>query len=181
MRRTAWVVGTVLVTLALSCASAAAWGLVQVGPHERSLEIRYGAGACERTAVHNVQNRRMVAISISREVFGGDLPCPAILFIKTVKIRLFRPLAGRHVEGGRRLGLTAGGYGPTRNGTSYPVVPRLIGLAPLDAKFLLGGLRLHAVIHVIGRTRGRPRVASQSPAAGVRDPKNTLVHINVLT
>jgi hypothetical protein len=161
-----------LVTLAFGCATAHAWSLVQVGPHERSLEITYGQGACETLAAHSDQGPRMVAISVSVERAAGDEPCPAILLIRTVTIVLSEPLAGRHVQGSA---------GPAEDRLRLrPSVPRLVGLAPPDAKFVLSGLRLHAVLHVAARTHGLPRVVSQSPAAGTRVPKNKLVRINIL-
>jgi hypothetical protein len=162
MCRVASAAGSMLVTLAFGCATAHAWSLVQVGPHERSLEITYGQGACETLAAHSDQGPRMVAISVSVERAAGDEPCPAILLIRAVTI-----VQGSAGPAEDRLGLR-------------PSVPRLVGLAPPDAKFVLSGLRLHAVLHVAARTHGLPRVVSQSPAAGTRVPKNKLVRINIL-
>lgn len=164
-----------------SPAAASAWKLIQVGPQERSLEIKYSFG-CETTAVHKVQNRRVVAISILRkpEVLTGNGVCPAKENVSTLKIRLSRPLAGRRVEGAQKIELQDGPYSHPRNGTSYPVMPRLTGLAPPDAKFLLSGLHLHAAFRVVGKSTGLPRVVSQSPAPRVRDPKNRVVRVNIL-
>jgi hypothetical protein len=172
---------TAAVFVGSPAASARAWELVQVGPHERSLEMRYGRGACETATVHNRQTRRTVGISVSyvREHLTGNEMCPAIAYVTTLKIQLSRPLAGRRVEGEEKIGLR-GPYSPTRNGSSYRVVPRLTGLAPSDAKILLRGLRLHTAFRVVGRSTGLPRVVSQSPGAGVRDPKNRVVRVNVL-
>jgi hypothetical protein len=162
-------------------ASAAAWEFVEVGPRERSLEIRYSRGACETATVHHQQTSRTVTISVSymREHLTGSETCPMILYIKTLEVPLSRPLAGRRVEGETNTGLR-GPYSPTRNGTSHPVVPRLTGLAPADAKILLRGLRLHAAVHVIDQASGLPRVVSQAPAPGARDPTKRVVRVNVL-
>jgi hypothetical protein len=167
--------GVIASTLALSPA-AGAWSLVQVGPNERTLEIRYKSGACETTAVHNVQKSRTVSISVSyeREVLTGNETCPEILYVRSIKIRLFQPLAGRHVEGGERADVGNGPYVGR-----YPAVPRLTGLSPADAKSLLGGLKLRALVRAVGRTTGLARVVSQSPAPGVREPKNREVFIGI--
>jgi hypothetical protein len=173
---------TAAIVLGSPAASAGAWWkLIQVGPHERSLEIKYDVG-CERVAVHKVENRRRVAIWISRrpDVSTGNHVCDAKEDTRTAKIRLSRPLAGRRVEGSQKIESEEGPYRPARNGTSYPVVPRLTGLAPSDAKILLRGLRLHAAFREVGRSTGLPRVGSQSPAPGVRDPTNRLVLVNLL-
>jgi len=160
-------------------ASVGAWELLQVGPHERSLEIIYSQGACERTALHSVQNQRMVAVSVSGEEFTGGKPCPTVAFVYIARIQLDKPLGGRHVQGGRVESYVGPFLGP-RGGLHYQSVPRLAGLAPSDAKFLLGRLHMHAAVHVVGSSPRLARVVSQSPAPGVRDPKNRVVRIDVL-
>ena len=172
---------TAAIVLGSPIASAGAWGLVQVGPQERSLEIRYVAGACETTALHDSQDSRMVAISILyRPIKAPHGVCPAIALVKTAIVRLSAPLAGRHVEGGARIASSFGPHAGPRDGTRHPVVPSLIGLAPPDAKFVLHGLRLHAILHMIGKSTRLARVVSQSPVPGVLDPKNRVVRVNVL-
>jgi hypothetical protein len=180
MRHTGLAVLSMLLALAFGCRSASAWELVQIGQKERSLEISYDLGACERTAVHNAQNRQTVAISVTSELVDGDGVCPAILYRRRITIALAAPLAGRHVEGGQQPLPEAGPRISLRDESRFPVVPRLSGLAPQDAAFLLGGLGLHAVVHVVGGTGGYPRVVSQSPAPGVRDPKSRDVRVDVL-
>lgn len=171
-----------IVAMLAFCPTAGAWELVQVGPHERLLEITYHFGACETTSVQKVQSRRRIEISVSsqQEVLTGNESCPAIEYRRTLRIALTRPLDGRPVEGGERGNVEDGPYVGPGDGTRYPAVPRLTGLSPGDAKFLLRGLRLNAVVHVVGETSGLPRVVSQSPAAGTRDPKNRIIRVSVL-
>jgi len=112
--------------------------------------------------------------------FGGTGACTLNYFIVTATIPLSRSLDGRHVEGADPSGTGYGAYRLRPRGGSYPIVPRLVGLGPPDAKFPLAGSRLRAVVHVIGHTRGLARVVSESPLTGSRDPKDRIVRINVL-
>jgi hypothetical protein len=120
-----------------------------------------------------------ISVSYLREQLTGNEMCRAIAYVTTLKIQLSRPLAGHRVEGEEKIGLR-GPYSPTRNRSSYRVVPRLAGLAPPDAKILLRGLRLHTAFRVAGKSTGLPRVVSQSPAPGMRDPRDRVVRVNIL-
>jgi hypothetical protein len=174
----------VLAVSLLTAPSAGAWSLVQVGPHERSLEIIQGRGACESLDESVVQTSSFVRVTITatpatRPPGSPAVICRAILYVRRYAVKLTRPLAGRHIEGAERPSVVAGPYSPTRNGSAYPVVPRLIGLSPADARFVLGGLRLHAMVRVTGRVAGRARVVSQLPAVGSRDPADRIVRLDV--
>jgi hypothetical protein len=154
------------------------WWLIEVGPAERSLEIAYEFGGCEGPGTPRaVQSRFAVTVSVSNEKPLGTVICPAILGIGRVSIDLSRPLAGRHVEGGSRANPIRGPFVP---GGQVPAVPRLIGLTPGDARFLLAGLRLRGSLRVVGTARGMARVVSQSPSADTLVPSNRLVRVNVV-
>jgi hypothetical protein len=152
------------------------WWLIEVGPAERSLEIAYESGGCEGPGTPRaVQSRFAVTVSVSNEKPLGAVICPAILRLGRVSVDLSRPLAGRHVEGASRAN-----PGPFLPGGQVPAVPRLIGLTPGDARFLLAGLRLRGSVRVVGTARGLARVVSQAPAADTPVPSNRLVRVNVV-
>lgn len=156
------------------------WWLIEVGPAARSLEIGYEFGGCTGPGTPRaVQSRLTVAVSVlSQEALVGV--CPAIAAIGHLSVALSAPLGGRHLKGG-----TAGNgmTGPFLPGTGQVggtlAVPRLVGLAPSDASFLLAGLQLRASMHVIGREHGLPRVISQSPAPDSPIPGDRLVRVTV--
>jgi hypothetical protein len=165
----------------LTAPAAGGWSLVQVGPHERSLEIIQDRGACESLTESVFQESSFVRITITatRLALPPGSACPAILYIGRYAVPLSRPLAGRHIEGAERPSRGQGPYSPTKNGSSYPVVPRLIGLSPPDARYVLSGLGLHAVVRVVGQVPGLARVVSEVPVAGTRDPADRFVRLDV--
>ena len=169
-----------LVALLAMAPSAGAWSLVQVGAHERSLEIIQDRGACESLNESVVQSSSFVRITITAtSTLRPGSFCIDLLYIGRYAVPLSRPLAGRHIAGAERPSRGQGPYSPVKSGSSYPVVPRLVGLSPPDARYVLGGLGLHAVMRVASRVPGRPRVVSESPAAGARDPADRLVRVGV--
>jgi hypothetical protein len=158
------------------------WRLIEVGPAERSLEIAYEFGGCEGPGTPRaVQSRLAVAVSVPNEEPLGAVICPAIARIGRVSIDLSGPLAGRHVQGGTRANGISGPFvSGVEEGGRGPAVPRVVGLAPQDARFLLAGLRLRPSVSVVGAVRGLARVVSQSPAADAPVPRNRLVRLNVV-
>ena len=106
--------------------------------------------------------------------------CPDIERIGRVSVALSRPLAGRHLQGGSAASGLWGPFLPgAGEGSRIPAVPRIVGLAPADARFLLAGLQLRVSMHVIGPAPGLPRVVSQSPAPDTPIPSNRIVRANV--
>src|SRR5271165_4723035 len=94
--------------------------------------------------------------------------------------RTFGPAGGMAPRGGAVADEVTGPFLPgTREGRRTLVVPRVVGLAPPDARFLLSGLQLRISMHVIGPARGLPRVVSQSPAPDTPIPSNRLVRANI--
>ncbi len=170
-----------LIALLANVPSADAWRLVQVGPHERSLEIVEEYGACDSLNESVDQGASFVRITITatHAVLPPGSGCPDILYFHRYAVSLSQPLAGRHIEGGEPPTVERGPYLQTKNGTIYPLVPRLIGLSPADARSVLRGLHLHAEVRVVRRVAGVARVVSESPAAGKRVPADRLVRVDV--
>jgi hypothetical protein len=178
MRSVGALVATIAAVLALLCQTAGAWWLVQVGAHERSIEIDH-TNACGRVVWHHIETRRTVAIWESVEPPPPHVSCRAILIISKTTIPLSHPLKGRHIRGGSKPYAGLRSCRRFRHAPNCLNVPRLMGLSLADARFLLGGLGLHAVAH-IGRAGGLGRVTRQSPAAGAHSPANRIVRVGVV-
>jgi len=183
------VLRTILMTAALassaSVTSAAetvwtrapiSWSLVQAGPRERSLEIAYEYGGCERSPEATAREyANGVSITLTTESPPANTICPEFARVGTGRVALRAPLHGRRVLGTWTVS----------NGT--PVagrrVPRVIGLAPSDALRVVDERatmpRLHASVRVRHVGHGRPRVTWQSPAAGAEAPVSGILHLRV--
>jgi hypothetical protein len=159
------------VLLCLGCVNAGAWSLYQVGAEERSLEIVDGFGACEAVEPPTVrESSREVAVSLSVNSAPPGTICPSIYYFGRSMVRLASPLAGRHVRG-------ASGSGALPSGN--PIVPRLVGLSPSDAHFVLAGSRIRATTRHARRVPGLPRVIGQSPSAGLPVPAGRVVRLRI--
>jgi hypothetical protein len=170
-----------LIALLANVPAANAWWLVQVGPHERSLEIVQEYGACDSLNESVVQGASFVRITITatHAVLPPGSACPAIAYFRRYGVALSRPLAGRHIEGAEPPPVGSVPDLLTKNGKSYHVAPRLIGLSPADARSVLGALHLHAEVRVVRRVAGVARVVSESPAAGTPVPTDRPVRVDV--
>jgi hypothetical protein len=152
------------------------WSLVQAGPRERSLEIGYVYGGCERNPMTTATEYASgVSIAVTTEAAPARTICPAIAQLVTEQVALRAPLRGRRVLGTWTVS--------NRTPAAIRRVPRVIGLAPGDARRVVDEWipirRLHASIRVRHDRRGLPRVTSQSPAAGAPAPSNGLVRLSV--
>jgi PASTA domain-containing protein len=146
------------------------WSLVQVGPRERSLEASVSWGACESKPVLRVrESARTVAVdAVIEHPRNPREMCILIALEARPTVRLKRPLAGRSILGASKTAPYSLPKTPMRDGSSYAEMPRLLGLAPADAKRLLHDLRLPVETHSVGETSGLPRVVAQSPPVGSR-------------
>jgi hypothetical protein len=144
------------------------WNAVSVGRGEHSVEVRYYDSGCE--PVRNVkvaarETRRAVSIAVRGEYAEwsglGPRSCPAPDAL-IITVRLAHPLNGRRVKGQEAA---------SRPDCVSPLsIPRLIGFAPSDAERALKVVCLHGLVHVVRRTKGVPRVVSQSPRPGAFAP-----------
>lgn len=172
MNRAFVVFGIVLVAAALSVPSVYAWQLIEVGPDERSVEIEFNTGGCEGPggSAQVVESPLAVGISLAPHRSSAGLNCVSILYDNRLIVPLAAPLEGRHVQGGSL---------PYSDAPWDQRTPRLIGLSPSDAQFLLSGRHLRTTLRPVGRTRGLAHVASQTPAPGASYPQNRIVHLGV--
>jgi hypothetical protein len=151
------------------------WSLVQAGPNERSLEVSFAYGGCERNpqadAAESGHGLRITVTVESPQQSG--LVCPAFERLARERVPLVRPIRGRPLLGSWKVSST--GVAPART------VPRVTGLAPADARRVVAEWnvlpRLHAAVRVRHGRRGLPRVASQSPNAGAPAPRSGVVEL----
>ncbi len=187
--RAATALATCLAVLAATATAASAFELVQVpaswsvvaaGPQERSLEIEVHFGGCNQKGDFHAtvtETPTSIGVSVLTSVSRPtETPpgaprdaCPLNFVSGARQVPLAAPIAGR-----RFYGLPAqGAPGPLPEPFLSPgalptqtAVPRVIGLAPSDAKRILGrswGVRLVTPKH---SRRGLPRVIAQTPAPG---------------
>ncbi len=151
------------------------WSLVQVGPHERSLEISYTYGGCQqapRTALAETATSVSITATVEDQQVSG--PCPAFAVIAFHTVVLAHPLEGRALAGAWQPS-GAMPFGPKG-------VRRLIGLSPADARKLLsegGAGTIHLVARYEHRHVPRARVIAQNPRAGDALPGSHAIHIVV--
>jgi hypothetical protein len=149
-----------------------AWQLADVGPRARTLTLFYASGGCGhdngRVAVE--EGRTTIEIGVRQDVTTGTVgeegvACTSDLRILRLRAQLSRPVAGRRIDGGPRMGrdLTAvSRHRELPNGNLRLLVPRTVGLAPGDAVDLLADQGFRA--RTTGRAQGR--VVAQRPRAG---------------
>lgn len=138
------------------------WELQGVGRQPNVLRLVYGSGGCgrddgwaivreTRESIH-LETRQHTVVAVE----GAEpLGCTSDFRFVRIVVRLDRPVGGRRVEGGPRLGEDIWGGGR---------VPRVAGLAPGDAVHVLGRQGF------LARTAGDPtgRVVAQRPKPGTR-------------
>ena len=156
---------------------AIAWSLVQAGPNERSLEVSFAYGGCQRAPrAEAVESRAGLRIIVSVEVpQQRAVACPDFLRLARARVALRSPIRGRPLLGSWNV--SSAGAVPSR------VVPRVIGLAPGDARRVLAGWKARPGLHAVTRVRhgrgGVPRVTAQSPSPGAAAPGSGLVVLHV--
>lgn len=152
------------------------WWLISVGPHERSVEIAFVSGGCDRApSAQARESPSAVAISVTVEQpQGTQVVCPALARIVTAVLALRRPLAGRPL---------AGSWSPGAGPMLSPATPRLVGLAPGDAHRLLAGMLGPGMVRERVRrvivTGGLPRVLAQYPPPRSALPRDRVVRLLV--
>jgi hypothetical protein len=149
------------------------WVLLEAGRGRQSLVIRYERPPCalrERVIVR--ESRGTISIRVVGEVIadpeGEGIACTADLAIPTRTVRLKRPIEGRRIKGaGAWAGRLGMGYltnsvpDPPHPDVALPGAPRLLGLAPGDAKLVLESQGFASM--VTGRGR---QVVAQDPRRG---------------
>lgn len=167
-----------LASLAFSAAQTSAFtsrtknanlSLLHIGRDGRTLVFNDSYGGCEGPArVRRVRESRssVTIVARRREAVPEDTGkpnefegCPGVLRGRKLRVRLRHPVRGRRILGTGRIG-----FG------SYQVLPRVVGLAPTDARRLLRAQDYRTRIVYIGRDRFPSRVAGQSPAPGKASP-----------
>lgn len=172
--------GLLLLLAALGVAAAPAgaarktvtirWSLVGTGPGARSLIVRYEHGGCDGQAhAAATGTRNTIRVRLTRTAVTGGPPrvCAQVIAILTLTVHLHHPVGGRPILGG-----TPGAPLPVPSGPR--AVPRVLGLAPVDARSALraGGLGWTTTTR---RHRVRlPQVVAQSPAAGTLTSRGTV-------
>jgi hypothetical protein len=141
---------------------AVRWSLVGTGPGARSLVIRYEHGACDGVARATATGTSTaIRIRVTRSGPTGGVPraCPQVVGLFRLTVHLRNPVGGRRIHGG-----TPGAPLPTPSGPR--AVPRVLGLAPADARSVLAANGLGSRTTTRKGEVRLPQVVAQSPAAG---------------
>jgi hypothetical protein len=165
MPRLAAILCVMLAALILTSESASAWWLAEVGLSQHSLVIGH-MNECGRVVWNESETPEAVVVWESVEPPGDHFACLADLRTEQTTVPLAQPLAGRHVEGGARpapFRPLCVKYGV---GHPCPIVPRLEGLSPEDARFLLAARGLRATFRIVGHHSGLAHVVRESPLVG---------------
>lgn len=151
----------------------APWVLMDVTRDGRGLVVGYVGGGCDFDAdARTVQTPTRVSIVLDQAIAipeGPNEACTADLRFYSLVVPLVNPIAGRRLVGqasSRHAGLA--GFGPFRpRGEDFVlIVPRVIGLAPLDARRMLRAHGYHVrVVPAGGRCAKRAQVVAQTPRA----------------
>jgi hypothetical protein len=164
--------------------STAEWDVLEAGRDGRSLVVGYRTDSCGERNAHVVvahESARTVTLALPYEilVYPSAISCPAPT-IKIVAVRLHRPIAGRRVLGrsGAVLAEPRAVFGSTGAATEVKA-PRVVGLAPADAKHTLDVGYLHGTVQSVRKSPGLTRVAAQTPAAGSLVRRNATVRLRV--
>lgn len=141
------------------------WMLIGTGPGARSLIVRYEHGGCEAPVHATVAGTpTAIRVRLSRvEPLGGPPRpiCAQVIQILTMKVHLRHPVGGRRIRGG-----TPGAALPVPSGAR--TVPRVLGLAPPDARSALAANGLGSAASTRKRDVRLPQVVAQSPRAGAK-------------
>ncbi len=149
-----------------------AWQLADVGRRGRTLKLFYESGGCghDNGRAKVEEGRTTIEIGVRQDETTGivgeeNFGCTDDLRTPPLRVRLSRPVGGRRVEGGPRMGpytRRASRLRELPNGYLQWLVPNTVGLSPGDAVDLLGdqGLRARTTGHAQGR------VVAQRPKAG---------------
>lgn len=164
--------------------SAAEWDVLEVSADGRALAIGYRTDSCGERNAHVVvvrESARTVTLALPYEsaVYPSTISCPAPT-MKIAAARLRRPIAGRQVLGRSRTVLAEprAVFGNTEAGTEVKV-PRVVGLAPADAKHALDVGYLRGTAQSTRKSPGLTRVAAQKPAAGSLVRRNATVRLRL--
>jgi hypothetical protein len=149
----------------------AAWTLVDVSKDGRALRVAYTGGGCEGEADSwVVETGDAVTIRLDQPIAvpeNDHEACTMELIYYSLVVRLEHPLDGRRVLGHARGSLAVSAAPPLfrlHGQRIIPLVPRLVGLAPHDARRLLRlqGYKRVAVRRAAGCAR-RAQVVAQWP------------------
>jgi hypothetical protein len=177
----------------VTVAEQAQGALVGVGPDQRTLIVAWtdqDFGGCGVFGVAGsaAETADSVSVTLVAQV-GVDEPgsaCGAPGQFGTVTVTLAAPLAGRAVKGLQLLGWAFSQYNNTIAGFR---MPKLAGLSPHDARFMLtlpslpigerpiGGLVDHHTHH--SKTGALAMVVAQRPLAGKLIRRHTIVVLTV--
>jgi hypothetical protein len=155
------------------------WGVVQVGPDGRSLELRWNVGCVTRAVATVKQARLSLRVTILAETTRvcsvSVIPSSTAQLrfaMFTTQVRFATPIAGRFITG--LWG--ADSYSPA------DPVPRVLGLAPGDARLVIEGFQnRHRYDSATYRHAGKGllRVIAQRPSPGAPWPRDGVVHLTI--
>jgi PASTA domain len=150
----------------------AQWDVLGVGPGARSLRLVYLVGGCESGPPTVAAAETAASVTVTVTVQDNQSPgiaCPADLGYATTSVALSAPLGGRAILGrpATPVGFYPGGL-LNVHGRLELSVPRLLGMAPADARRTLDLYGLQERAHAGPRRGGLRRVVAQRPRAGTR-------------
>ena len=164
------------------------WMVLSVGKDEQSLLVGYSAGGCAvrrgspgtETQESNASIRIVVGYHRRVRRHHHRRLCPAVGETGALTVTLRDVIAGRNIIGPRRVGTTGKPNGAvyrqvSRNGVFYSVLPRVLGLSPDDARWVLvsQGFRPRTIGH------GREVVREQPAPNSVPPGQHGAFHGNV--
>lgn len=144
------------------------WRFQQVGPGQRSLEVRIGYGGCESapavTARETASTIEIIA-TVEAPPASTNVICPADSLLERILVPLARPVGGRGVTGPDQESDRGAHLELLKNG---PLVPRVVGLSPPAAVALLRRIGIHPTVRFRRGQQALPRVIAQVPPPGTR-------------